>query len=120
METVQFRDFVFRHNPQSITVSDGAKLAENLCPGQGVQVRSMGAMARTVTMKGCFLGSTIRDAMEQAAAFRRKTAAGEAGTLFLPGMEPFTAQLKEIALEAVGEGLILPYTMVFVEQRQSL
>jgi hypothetical protein len=76
----------------------------------------MGARARTVRCEGCFLGRDAADALAQAAALRQKCRDGEAGTLFVPGMEPMQALMKEIVLEASGEGRIIPYCIVFMEQ----
>lgn len=115
METMQFRDYFFRHNPAAITVTSGTRLTEDFCPGKGSLVRSLGKKARTIVCKGSFVGATAALAMEQAAEFRRKTANEQTGMLFLPGMEPMAAQLREIVLEAAGDGRVLPYTITFLE-----
>lgn len=115
METMQFRDYFFRHNPAEIVISSSMKIVEDFCPGKGSLVRGLGKKARTITCKGSFVGATPALAMEQAAEFRRKTANEQAGMLFLPGMEPISARLRELVLEASGDGKVLPYAITFVE-----
>lgn len=116
MDTMQFRDFLFRHNPEQITVTDAARLKEDFCPGLGSRVRRLGQRARRVRCHGSFLGASPEEAFEQAAELRRAAAGGQAGMLFLPGMEPFPARLEEFVAEAGGDGRILPYTLTFVER----
>ena len=115
VETMQFRDFIFPHNPRSITVSQGEELAAHFCPGRGDVVQYLGPRARTVRCQGSFFGDSFTQAAAQLRAFRRKAGDGERGMLLVPGMAPFLAHLKELAFDATGDGKIIPYTMVFVE-----
>ena len=114
---MQFRDFVFRNNPHTITISDAANLAVHFCPGRGEIVQNMGPHARRVECKGCFFGDTMREAMAQLVQFRQKTQDAQAGMLFVPGLEPFLAQLRELVFEEQGDGRIIGYNMVFVEAK---
>lgn len=115
INAMQFRDYIFRHNPASITVSGDSAAAVHFCPGRGEVVQHMGRRCRRVTCRGVFLGTSFEDAMAQLRQFRQTAAGGGAGTLFIPGVEPFPAHLKEFVFEAEGDGRILPYTMVFLE-----
>ncbi len=35
--------------------------------------------------------------------------------LYLPGVEPFSARLSDIAFDLTGDGRVVPYTMRFME-----
>jgi hypothetical protein len=119
MDTVQFRDFIFRHNPHNIQMSAPQATASHFCHGVGEIVQGMGEKARIVKCSGSFFGDTYTQAMAQLLEFRAKTAKGEAGMLFLPGIPPFMARLREFVFDAVGDGRIIAYTMEFVEVRAS-
>ena len=114
-QTMQFRDFIFRHNPQTITVTQAAGTASHFCPGRGELIQNLGGRARTVRCQGSFWGNTFGEAVAQLEEFRRKAEREPAGALFIPGVAPFQAHLRELVFEAAGDGRIIPYTMVFVE-----
>lgn len=114
MDNVQFRDYIFEHNPAVITVEEGAQAVSHPRPEAGDYLQVQGPKGRTVTCKGAFLGGDCAEASAKLADFR--AAAGEqTGILFLPGREPFPAVLTHLASESSGDGRILPYTMVFRE-----
>lgn len=112
----QFRDYLFRTNPQSITVGYTSGLVSHFCPGQGDVVQDLGEKVRSIVCRGCFWGETYQQAMAELEEFRRKAEGDEAGLLFLPGMEPFPARLRELLFEVTGDGKIIPYTMTFLAQ----
>lgn len=114
-DTMQFRDYLFPHNPQSITVTQGAGAVVLFCPGKGEIVQNLGGKARVVRCAGSFFGESFGEAAAQLEAFRRGAERDAPGTLFLPGVEPFQAHLRELVFETSGDGRILPYTMLFVE-----
>lgn len=114
-DTMQFRDFIFRHNPQTIAVSCAANVVPHFCPGKGDVVQNLGRRGRIVRCSGSFFGTSFREAMAQLTEFRQKTNETTGGMLFIPGVEPFMAQLREFAFDAQGDGRIIGYTMVFVE-----
>lgn len=111
METMQFRDFVFPHNPQSITVSERTQTVTLFCPGKGEIQQRLGGGCRVVRCAGSF-----EEAVRQVEAFRRSTGEAAAGMLLIPGMQPFWAHIKELVFEASGDGRVIPYTMLFVEE----
>ena len=115
MDKMQFRGFVFPHNPQSITVSSSAQVAAYFCPGLGEYTQDMGRRGRTVRCGGCFFGENAAQALAQLSRFRQEADGGRTGMLYLPGVEPFMATLREFVFEEQGDGCILPYTMVFAE-----
>lgn len=114
-DTMQFRDYIFPHNPQSITVTRAAETAVHFCPGKGEVAQRLGASVRAVRCNGSFFGDSFEQAAAQLREFRSKAEREEPGTLFLPGSEPFAAHLRELTYEATGDGRIIPYSMLFVE-----
>lgn len=114
-DTMQYHDFLFPHNPQSITISSSVNTVALFCPGQGELVQQLGPKCRTVRCTGSFWGTSFESACADLAAFRQTCAQIEAGLLFIPGLAAFPAYLREFRCEASGDGRILPYTMLFVE-----
>lgn len=115
VETMQFRDFIFRHNPKNIAMSSGQQAVRHLCPGKGEIVQNLGRVPREVRCTGSFLGKDYSDAIAQVTDFRKKAEQKDAGLLMLPGVEPFLAHLREFNFEAGGDGRILAYSMLFAE-----
>lgn len=114
METMQFGGFIFSHNPEIITVEQSSPLASHICPGKGELWQSLGSDQRKITCKGCFVAKSYGEASSQVENFRRESS--KSRLLFVPGMAPFMARLHSFVLEASGDGRILPYTIVFVEE----
>ena len=117
MATMQFRDFTFPHNPQSITIRAGNRVVAHLCPGSREITQNLGQESRIVTCRGAFFAASYAQAASQLEHFRASAAAGQAGLLFIPGLPPMFAHLREFIVEASGDGRILPYTMIFAEVR---
>ena len=117
MVTMQFRDFTFPHNPQSITIRAGNRVLAHLCPGSREITQNLGNESRIVTCRGSFFGGGYTEAALQLERFRAASSLGQAGLLFIPGLSPMLAHLREFVVEASGDGRILPYTMIFVEVR---
>ena len=114
-QNMQFRNFSFANNPQTITIQQGNKLISHSLPGGGSIVQQLGAIPRIITCKGAFLGRSFTEAAAQLQNFRTVAAGHQTGLLFIPGLEPVPAYLRELVCEASSDGRILPYTMVFVE-----
>lgn len=111
--SLQFKDFIFKNNPEKISVSDSKNVASHFCPGKAEITQDMGSKARSVTLSGSFWGGSFSEAMSQLIDFRARS--GGVGMLFLPGLPPFPARLTELAFDAQGDGRIIPYTMRFLE-----
>jgi hypothetical protein len=112
---MQFRDFVFPHNPQSIIIRAGNRVVTYLCPGRGEASQNLGGENRVVTCKGAFFGRSYTEAASQLERFRSASAGERPGLLFIPGLPPMHVYLRELTVEASGDGQILPYTMIFAE-----
>lgn len=115
MDVLQYRDFVFPHNPASIKVTGTDQVATHFRPGQGDAVQRLGRRARRVTCSGSFFSATFRQTLAQLESLRQKAAGDQPGLLFLPGMEPFPAYLEQFVFDAKGDGKVISYTIVFVE-----
>jgi len=113
IDNMQFRDFIFKHNPEKISVSDAQNVVTHFCPGKTEITQDMGKKARIVTCFGSFWGDSYSAAMRELLEFRQKSAG--VGMLYLPGIPPFSARLSELSFDAQGDGRIIPYTMRFVE-----
>lgn len=113
LTALQFRDFIFKTNPEKISVSHAKNVVSHFCPGKSEITQDMGERARVAVLSGSFWGESFAEAMRQLNDFRAKS--GEAGMLFLPGFPPFAARLTDFAFDAIGDGRIIPYTMRFVE-----
>lgn len=118
ISSMQFRDYVFRSNPQSITVKSGTETAVHFCPGQGDVVQNLGSHRLTVECRGSFWGDSFQTALSQLEAFRRGAEQREAGCLFIPGMPPLMAHLRSLTFEVNGDGKIIPYVMEFREAEE--
>lgn len=115
VDTMQFRDYIFNHNPQRVTVSAADNVVTHLCPGGAEISQHLGARARVVTCTGSFFGDSFADAMRQLEQFQRKASGGGTGILFVPGIAPFFARLTDFTFNAEDDGRIIPYTMHFIE-----
>lgn len=114
-DTMQFRDYIFDHNPAKITVTRAEKAVRQFSPGRGEILQHLGRMARVVRCEGSFFGDSFATASARLDAFRRRAEGEEPGALFVPGEEPFLAYLQEFVFEAAGDGRIIPYAMTFLE-----
>ena len=115
MSPMQFRDYIFDHNPSSITLRERERTVTHIRPGTGNISQHLGTQGRRVTCKGAFFGASYSEASVSLQRFRAAACGGATGLLFLPGMEPFPGRLTDFAVEAQGDGCIISYTMVFDE-----
>ncbi len=113
MGNTQFRDYVFRHNPAKITVSDPRAVVSHFCPGGPEVAQDLGTRPRTVVCSGSFFGESLGEAMGQLIEFRQNSFGP--GMLYLPGVPPFPARLLELDFDAEGDGRIILYTIKFIE-----
>lgn len=67
-----------------------------------------------VTCSGSFWGPSFSEAIKELIEFRQR--GDSVGMLYLPGIAPFPARLRELAFDAEGDGRIIPYTMSFIEE----
>ena len=115
MRQMQFRDFIFPHNPASIVVERLGRQAAFFCPGQGEVVQTLSDGRRQVRCSGDFVCASVAEAAALMASFEEKAADGRAGVLVLPGHPPMIAALAEHTFESRGDGRVAPYTMRFIQ-----
>lgn len=112
---MQFKSFLFPHNPAEIVVEQPGRYAVFLLPDHGELVQSLGKGVKRVRCTGSFLAHSAREAAAIAAEFEAKTADPSPGILLLPGLGSMEAVLAELRWEAQGDGRELPYVMSFVQ-----
>jgi hypothetical protein len=119
MEKMQFKSFIFPHNPASIVVERPGRHAVFFRPGHGEVVQALGPGVKQVRCSGSFLAPTPPQAAALVAEFEEKSADSTPGILVLPGLGSMEAVLTELRWEAVGEGREVPYTMTFLQAEVS-
>ena len=115
MQKMQFRDFIFPHNPATILVERLGRHASFFCPGHGEIVQTLGAGRRQVRCTGDFVCASAGESVALTASFEEQCADGKPGVLLLPGRAPMIAVLAEHSFQARGDGRVTPYFMRFLE-----
>ena len=115
MQRMQFRDFIFEHNPGVILLERQGRQAVFFCPGHGEVVQTLSQGRRQVRCTGDFVCPSASEAAALMAQFEQKCADGQPGILSLPGMDNMLAVLAEHSFTARGDGRTVPYTMRFIE-----
>lgn len=109
---MRFKDFTWRDNPTSLTVTAQRNLRETVLPYRGSRAEDLGQKRQKVTGEGYFAG---KDCWEMWNALRAVYASDGPGYLQLPGREPFPAVMDSLKLlGASGESLI-KYSFSFTE-----
>jgi len=115
MNNMQFRDFIFPHNPAVIAVEKLGRHATFFCPGHGEVVQTLSGGRRQVRCTGDFVCASAGESAALIASFEEKAANGQRGVLVLPGIPPMMAALSEHTFHARGDGRVTPYVMRFME-----
>lgn len=116
MEIMQFKSFVFPHNPAVITVEAPCRHARFFCPGHGEQVQALGTGVRSVRCTGSFFAPTPAGAAALVSAFAALTRDCSPGVLILPGLDSMEAVLTGFSWRGEGMGCQIPYEITFVER----
>jgi len=115
MDSMQFRDFIFPHNPASITVENLGRHATFFCPGHGEVVQTLSSGRIRVRCTGDFICTDAGESAALIASFVEKCADGKSGFLAVPGYPPFLAVLAEHSFGARGDGRVTSYAMQFIQ-----
>lgn len=115
MNNMQYKDFIFPHNPAAITLEEPGRHAVHFCPGQGEVVQFLGGGKRSIRCEGSFACATPEEAAALMEGFRARAADPQPGVLFLPGLPPVVAVVTSCVFQAVGTGATLPYAIRFLE-----
>ena len=109
---MSFKDFIWRNNPTSLTVSDERTVKETLLPYAGTETEDLGRQKRRVQGEGYFVGE---DCWEQWNALHTLYLQGGPGGLRLPGQPPFQALMDGLKLIGAAGKNLLRYSFSFVE-----
>ena len=110
--SMSYKDFIWRNNPTSLTVSDERTVKETLLPYSGTKAEDLGRQKRRVQGEGYFVGE---DCWEQWNALHTLYLQGGAGSLRLPGQRPFLAVMDGLKLIGAAGKNLLRYSFSFVE-----
>lgn len=116
MNKMQFRGFVFPQNPEKITITSANKIDTHHLPGYGEVSCFNGKQIRKITCNGSFFGNSSSTPSSNMQELLSMADNESAGMLYLPGLKPTFAFLKEASFFCIEDGRILPYTLVFYEE----
>ncbi len=111
---MRFKDFTWRDNPTSLTVSESRNLRETDLPYAGSRAEDLGEKKRKVSGEGYFAGE---DCWEQWNALRSVYSQKGPGSLQLPGQEPFLAVMDGLKLVGAAGKNLVKYGFSFTEYR---
>lgn len=111
---MRFRDFTWRVNPSQLNVDCQRNVKEALLPFAPGKTLDLGPKKRRVTGQGWFTGP---DCMAQWRALEALFAQGGAGSLQLPGQEPFWAVMDSLKLLGEPGKDLVKYSFGFTEHQ---
>lgn len=109
---MKYKDFVFDYNPKQINIENRKNLVEIKLPFLGSVIQDLGREKRVVTGNGEFFGS---DCIEKFNELSRLSQDNQSGFLFIPGIDPFRAFLKNIKMSADPTPNLISYSFEFWE-----
>lgn len=110
--TMSYKGIVWQVNPTALHVECQRNLKETVLPFAGSGITDLGVKKRRVSGTGYFIGPGCMERWrELEAAFRQ----GGAGSLILPGLEPFWAVLDGLKLLGEEGGDLIKYSFTFTE-----
>ncbi len=109
---MQYKDFIFPHNPRKIEVETGILTSSLLCPFAGTMVQRLGQSPRAVTGEGQFFGPRALYDYRRLEALLQLP---EAGYLAIPGLPAMQAYFVRLALSCEGDGQMIHYRFGFLE-----
>ena len=111
---MQFGEYLFPHNPKTIQMEAVHRAAELFFPQMGSRVQPLGPQCRRITCKGELFSQSASKTLKELQALSQM--AGQVKTLFLPTGEAFSALLEQFSYTAQGDGRIIAYSAVFLEE----
>lgn len=112
MRTMQYKEFLWPHNPAQIEVNAVRDIKQIPLPYWGNALQDFGGKPRVITGQGeCFGEGYLR----QYEALRALFEAGGAGVLLIPGMAPLYALFARLTVREAAEPEVLRYSFEFVE-----
>lgn len=110
--TMQYKDYVWAHNPKIINITSERDVKESIIPYSGNEFQDFGRKKRIVKGIGEFFGS---DCIDQYNALFNIFKSGTLGYLSLPNVSPFLAAFKSLKIEGKPKPDILTYSFEFWE-----
>lgn len=114
LNPMQYKDFVWPHNPRTVKMAQQRNIKELCVPFGGSVLQDYGGGKRIVTGEGEFFGE---DCMENFLRLSALLKEGGAGYLSLPGMTPFLAVFHSLELLEEPQEDMLRYTFTFWEEQ---
>ena len=110
---MQFKDFVFPHEPSKLEVGAVNRLGVGHCPGYGPVIQELGVQQRVITGEGAFFGPEAGDQYRRLEElFFQQTP----GRLVLPGHTAVTAHFSKLGWLGEGDGQVIRYSFEFLER----
>ena len=110
--TMQYKDYVWAHNPKSINILSSRDIKEALIPYCGNEFQDYGMEKRIVKGIGEFYGENCLEQYKVLVDLFNKKGTGY---LSLPNVPPFLAIFKSLRLEGSAKPNILSYSFEFWE-----
>lgn len=117
LQRMQFRDFVWPKNPETLKVVTARELKTLNVPFELPLLQDFGRKKRVITGQGEFVGTQY---MEWYGKLETLFAAGESGVLILPQGEPVVAKPVQLTYEAARREELVRYQFTFWEERESV
>ena len=112
---MRFRTFEWPQAPYSLEITHRRQVRETTLPGSRSYAEDAGALRCVIQGAGEFTGA---DAMQQFLALQEAVDAGGAGVLCLPGMHPFYAVPRQLALVGKTHPNKVGYAFEFIEAEE--
>lgn len=110
--TMQYKDYIWSHNPKIINISSDRDVKESTIPYAGNEFQDYGRKKRIVKGIGEFFGN---DCLDQYNALFNIFKSGTLGYLSLPNITPFLAAFKSLKIEGKSKPNVLSYSFEFWE-----
>lgn len=109
---MKYKDFEWKHNPETIEITLERGLRRHLVPYVGGLVQDMGGAGRVIKGSGCFFGEECLLTFLELSAVLDEHGPG---TLSLPGLEPFSAVVRSYGLSCEPGPELVRYQFEFWE-----
>lgn len=109
---MKYKDFIFEYNPSQISIDSKKNLVEIKLPFLGSVIQDFGREKRVVIGSGEFFGS---DCINKFNELSKLCEDNTSGYLFIPGLEPFLAFLKNVKMKADPTPNLIGYSFEFWE-----
>lgn len=117
MQPMSFKKYVWPFNPEKIQLAYARNIQSMKLPLFGSILQDLGCDKRVVTGEGEFIGTSCMAEFNRLAAV---FAAPGSGTLWLPGVPPFTAAFSSLKMIGAAQPDCVSYSFLFVEDENTV